>query len=94
MCTSYDPKVSKHCREPVAEDVQDKTRANFCGYFQPGCNAVARSAGQSKQSARLGLEALFGDSGQETGPGEPPPADAARNELERLFGATGEGKDS
>ena len=27
--------VAKHCREPIAEEVKDKERANFCDYFKP-----------------------------------------------------------
>ncbi len=32
-CSLHDSKVSRECREPVAEPVKDKKRANFCDYF-------------------------------------------------------------
>ena len=35
MCVDYDIRVAKHCREPTAEEVSDKTRANFCDHFKP-----------------------------------------------------------
>lgn len=57
MCRFYDTGVARHCREPVAEDVQDKTRANFCGYFQPRPDAWQPKAGDG--GARSALEDLF-----------------------------------
>ena len=33
LCEFHDTAVAKGCREPVAEEVKDKTRANFCDYF-------------------------------------------------------------
>ena len=33
-CAFYDTRVARQCRETVAEEVQDKVRANFCNYFQ------------------------------------------------------------
>ena len=35
LCRFFDPRVAQQCREPLAEDQRDKTRANFCGYFVP-----------------------------------------------------------
>ena len=42
MCEFYDTSVAKSCREPVAEEVTDKERAQFCDYFraQPGVLAA------------------------------------------------------
>ena len=42
MCEFYDPSVAKSCREPIAEEVTDKERANFCDYFRgrPGVQAA------------------------------------------------------
>jgi len=59
MCRFYDPAVAQACREPIAEEVKDKTRANFCGYFEPRPGAYAGPAGPSKADAALA--ALFGD---------------------------------
>src|SRR5258705_5730265 len=35
MCIDYDTRVAKHSREPTAEEVNDKTHANFCDHFKP-----------------------------------------------------------
>jgi hypothetical protein len=32
-CQFYDSAASKQCREPVAELVREKAKANFCDYF-------------------------------------------------------------
>ena len=29
MCVDYDTRVAKHCREPTAEEVSDKTQAKL-----------------------------------------------------------------
>jgi hypothetical protein len=34
MCTFYDPKSYNECREPSADRVPDKEKANFCDYFK------------------------------------------------------------
>ena len=34
MCRFYDTRKAKSCAEPVADEVGDKERANFCGYFE------------------------------------------------------------
>ena len=33
MCRLYDPSLYNECREPQAERVVDKEKANFCDYF-------------------------------------------------------------
>jgi hypothetical protein len=33
-CRYYKPGAPADCSEPVADPVSDKTRANFCGYFE------------------------------------------------------------
>ncbi len=60
MCEFYDTAKAKHCREPIAEEVKDKTQANFCDYFRP--TAAAWQPGQlsAAEQARAQLEALFG----------------------------------
>ena len=57
QCRFYDPQVADACREPQAERVTDKARANFCDYFSPA-DRVAASA-TSSPSARDALERLF-----------------------------------
>lgn len=97
MCEFYDTSVAKSCREPVAEEVTDKDRANFCDYFRgrPGVQA-AGGAGES-EAARAQLDALFGIDSEA---GDSPPAadaeslmerrraeaDEARKQLDALFG--------
>jgi hypothetical protein len=59
MCEFYDTSVAKHCRETVAEEVKDKTRANFCDYLRPSPHAYS-PADDAAARARAQLEALFG----------------------------------
>ena len=83
LCEFYDTAVAKSCREPVAEEVKDKTRANFCDYFRPRPDAFHAESGEADR-AKSDLEALFGGpsgdaAGQDAG-------DDARGRLEELFG--------
>ena len=83
MCRYFDPVAPQQCREPVADAVADKQRANFCGYFQIRPRAFVAPADRDGDSRRQ-LEALFGgaapaateDRGAE---------DTARNRLDELF---------
>lgn len=92
MCEFYDPRVAQGCREPVADAVQDKQRANFCGYFTPRPDAHQPHDTAADQKAQAELAALFGDTGGDAGDrsGENAATDPARDELERLFGANDE----
>ena len=56
-CAFYDPKVYNECKEPQAEVVREKERANVCDYFQPG--AGAGGGGRSKEDLLAAAEALF-----------------------------------
>jgi hypothetical protein len=60
MCLDYDKAVAKHCREPTADEVSDKTRANFCGHFKarPGAYTPANTAEVNQSLSEL--EKLFG----------------------------------
>lgn len=91
QCKQYAANVADQCREDRAEAVTDKTRANFCDYFDINADAwqPADTGGQS--AARAAAEALFGDA--DSKPAEPgsstansDPAAKAREELKRLFG--------
>jgi hypothetical protein len=62
LCDFYDTAVAKSCREPVAEEVRDKTHANFCDYFRPRPGAYAPASDAAAQ-AKAELEALFGGGG-------------------------------
>lgn len=59
MCKLYDTSVAKHCRETVADEVKDKTRANFCDYFQPSADAYKPGDQAVADQAKSELEALF-----------------------------------
>ena len=85
LCEFYDRTVSKQCREPIAEEVKDKTRANFCGYLQPS-PAAYRSTGKAGAAAgKSELESLFGmDAGSAAGSTTDP--DKAKQQLDDLFG--------
>ena len=85
LCEWYSTAVAKHCREPIAEEVKDKERANFCDYFKPRSDAYSSAPQSAAEKAKSELEALFG-SAKPTGPStEPSPEERARAELELLF---------
>lgn len=60
LCVDFDLRVAKHCREPTAEEVSDKTRANFCDHFAPRAGAYVASDTAAAERARQQLERLFG----------------------------------
>jgi len=98
QCRYYDTGKAKHCAEPVADEIRDKERSNFCGFFvlNPDAHADASEA----QAARARLEALFGlgsaEGGDAAGRAAPDAdalterrrreAEAAREQLGKLFG--------
>jgi len=89
MCVEYDTSVAKSCREPIAEEVQDKERANFCDYFKPRPDAYKpRNAAEIARS-QAGLDALFGgDKPESTMTSTSTPvtdAERARAKLDELF---------
>jgi hypothetical protein len=88
LCEFYDPRAAKACREPVAEEVQDKTRANFCDYFQPRPLAYAPPDDSAVRAARGQLATLFrSGAGGAAFAAAPSDVGEARQKLERLFGA-------
>ncbi len=56
-CRFYDPAAPKQCREPQAELVREKEKANFCDFFTFADRAAAESGGVDK--ARAALDNLF-----------------------------------
>jgi hypothetical protein len=56
-CAHYDPGAHNDCREPSAEYVSDRERANRCDWFQPG----DREGGEAspRDQALSDLDALF-----------------------------------
>jgi hypothetical protein len=89
MCEWYSIAVAKHCREPIAEEVKDKERANFCDYFKPRPGAFSDTGTTAATKAKSDLDALFGGGSAAKGPtsaqAEPAAADRARAELDALF---------
>lgn len=85
MCLFFDRGVSRQCREPVAEEVQDKTRANFCGYLQPNPAAYKATDDGKARTAEAQLDALFDLKPDATGHA-PADADEAKQKLDQLFG--------
>jgi len=57
QCRLYEPSSADACREPQAERVLDKARANFCDYFVAA--EAAMPAGPSAASPRAALDRLF-----------------------------------
>lgn len=55
-CRFYDAKAYNECREPSAEVVREKDRANYCEYFQAGSGA---GGAQSQKDLLAAAEALF-----------------------------------
>ena len=56
MCSFYDSKVYNECREPLAERIVDKEKANFCSYFKIGNK---EQSGPSKDDLISAADALF-----------------------------------
>jgi hypothetical protein len=83
LCEWYSVTVAKHCREPIAEEVKDKERANFCDYFKPRPDAYVPADVAASSKARSDLDALFG--GTKNTAAEPTAAERAKAELDKLF---------
>ena len=58
-CSFYDRAASKQCREPMAELVKDKGRANFCDYFVFAETSGAAGAAVAADRVRTALDELF-----------------------------------
>ena len=83
MCGFFDPAAPQQCREPVADLVSDKVRANFCGYFQINPHAFTASPDQATSSREL--DALFGEAASGPATGTDAVDDATPDPLEDLF---------
>jgi hypothetical protein len=57
-CRFYQPGLSSDCQEPIADRVTDKTRANFCDYFEPNPTPPT-SSDPSADDLLAAAEALF-----------------------------------
>jgi len=58
-CSFYDTSVSKQCREPGAELVKEKGRANYCDFFSFFQKSSADSGVVDPARARKALDDLF-----------------------------------
>ena len=85
MCEFIDPGVRRGCKEPVADDVSNRERANFCGYFTPAAGLGPGMEDGASQAARVELDGLFGLAPPSSA--SPGDADEARRRLDELFGA-------
>jgi len=56
MCTFYDSTVYNECKEPLAERLVEKEKANFCSYFKLG---NGKDLGPSKEDLLSAADALF-----------------------------------
>ena len=93
LCAFFDARVAKACREPVAEEVHDKERANFCGYFELRAGAWRPQGAGVAEATRAQLEALFGAPADRQETGGRSEAARARERLEQLFARkAGEGE--
>ena len=59
LCIEYDRSYANACKEPIAEEVRDKERANFCDFFKPRPNAYVAPDSQSTAAAKSALDELF-----------------------------------
>jgi hypothetical protein len=84
MCEFFDTAAPQQCREPVADLVSDKQRANFCGYFQVNPHAFSEPPGETDAS-RQQLDALFGGESSTATSETRTADDAAREQLEKMF---------
>ena len=83
MCVDYDTSVAKSCREPIAEEVKEKDRANFCDYFKPRPDAYRPRDQTAELKSRTPLDAMFGGQAWTAGGGSA--VDSSRARLEELF---------
>ena len=84
MCIFFDTASAQQCREPVADLVSDKQRANFCGYFQINPHAFTASTDQAVASSRE-LDALFGSESSAVESGDSSAESPGHEKLEELF---------
>ena len=59
MCTYFDARVPRQCREDGAEDVREKDRLNFCDWFKPSEGAFDADRKDEEDDARSAAEDLF-----------------------------------
>lgn len=62
QCRFYAPNLSNSCREPKAERVVDKEKANFCDFYEPNRDGAVDVSDQaaSRSQAEEMWEKMFG----------------------------------
>jgi hypothetical protein len=58
-CKFYEKNSHWECREDIPEQVQDKTRANYCEYFSLSSTLKNSSSTKTKEDLMSAAEALF-----------------------------------
>ena len=85
LCEFFHPHIADQCREPVADFVKEKERANFCDYFVPHLHAYVPVKDGESQAAKARLDSLFGIEVKGGDNETMSEADIARRKLEQLF---------
>jgi len=58
-CAFYDQSAPRQCREPVAQMVKEKDKANFCDYFSYAVGPASGNQPAQTEQARKALDDLF-----------------------------------
>lgn len=58
-CENYDPSAHNKCREPQAEWVSDREKANFCDFFIPNKRAASGPRASGADDAKSAFDNLF-----------------------------------
>jgi hypothetical protein len=58
-CLNYDPSAHNRCREPQAEWVSDREKANFCDFFLPNKGTPAGASPHGGTSSKSAFDNLF-----------------------------------
>jgi len=91
MCRFNNPKVSKGCDEPIAEEVKEKSKVNFCDYLEPKPDAFIERDTSTINKSQSELDALFElESDKENG--QLSAEDEAKRKLNDLFNINNDNK--
>jgi hypothetical protein len=58
-CSNYDPSAHNRCREPQAEWVTDREKANFCDFFTPNRTMQGQGTKPPGGDVRKAFDSLF-----------------------------------
>ena len=59
QCQHYDTASYNECKEPSADRIVEKEKANYCDFYSARTSSGASSAGTSKSDLLAQAEALF-----------------------------------